>query len=302
MRLAVLALAIAAACSAAAASATNAKPKSIFDYDASAPLKFKDKGAVNPKGYPIRVHDISFQGPKDRVTGYLVIPPVKGRMPAVIFMHGSGGNRTQFLAPAGWIASRGVIGLTLDSPETRSSEPIKAGLPGLHQQRDLTVRAIVELRRAVDMLTKRKDVDPKRIAYVGWSYGARNGALLAGVEHRIHSFDLMSGGALPPSEYAKLAPKKYRKPVLETLTTIDPLRYIAKAAPSALYLQDGRRDGTVPHKALVDLANAASQPKTLHWYKTGHAPNVQEYRDSITWLSGRLHLHGVVVKGVRTGP
>jgi uncharacterized protein len=301
MRLAVLALVVAVAGLSLAASSPAAK-KSIFDYDASAPLKFKDKGAVNPKGYPIRVHDISFQGPKDRVTGYLVIPPVKGRKPAVIFMHGSGGNRTQFLAPAGWIASRGVIGLTLDSPETRSTEPLKSGIPGLHQQRDLTVQAIVELRRAVDLLSRRKDVDPKRIAYVGWSYGARNGALLAGIEHRIHSFDLMSGGALPPRDYAKVAPKKYRKAVLQTLTQIDPLRFVAKAAPSALYLQDGKRDGTVPHRALVALANAASEPKTLRWYKTGHAPNVQEYRDSIAWLSARLHLHGVVVKGVRSGP
>jgi dienelactone hydrolase len=300
MRLAALALVLAAACSAATASATSSP--GLFDYDVSAPLKVRDKGSVNPKSYPIRVHDISFQGPKDRVTGYLVIPPVKGRKPAVIFMHGSGGNRTQFLAPAGWIASRGVIGLTLDSPETRSSEPIKAGVPGLHQQRDLTVRAIVELRRAVDLLSRRKDVDPKRIAYVGWSYGARNGALLAGVEHRIASYDLMSGGALPPADYAKLAPKKYRKAVLQTLTQIDPLRYVAQAAPSALFLQDGRRDGTVPHRALVDLADAASKPKTLRWYKTGHAPNVQEYRDSIAWLSRRLHLHGVVVHGVRTGP
>jgi dienelactone hydrolase len=301
MRLAVLALALAAAGFAAAASTTTAGP-GLFDYDASAPLEFKDKGSVNPKSYPIRVHDISFRGPKSRVTGYLVIPPVKGRKPAVIFMHGSGGNRTQFLAPAGWLASRGVIGLTLDSPETRSTTPIKPGVPGLHQQRDLTVQAIVELRRAVDLLIARKDVDPKRIAYVGWSYGARNGALLAGVEHRISSYNLMSGGALPPAEYAKLAPKKYRKAVLQTLTQIDPLRYVARAAPSALFLQDGRRDGTVPHRALVDLADAASKPKKLRWYKTGHAPNVQEYRDSITWLSGRLHLHGVLVKGVRTGP
>jgi len=278
-----------------------AQKQGLFDYDRSAPLAFRDKGDVNP-AYPIRVHDVSFAGPKGRVTGYLVLPPVKGRRPAIIYMHGSGGNRTEFLAPAGWLAARGAIGLTLDSPEARSSEPIAAGLKGLRQQRDLTAQAIVELRRAVDLLQRRPDVDPNRIAYVGWSYGARTGALLAGMEHRIRSFDLMSGGALPPEAYAKLAPPKLRTAVRTTLTSIDPLRYVARSAPSSLLLQDGRRDSIVPRKALLDLARAAGKPKSVRWYAAGHAPNAREYREAIAWLSSRLGLHGVVVKGVSTGP
>jgi len=281
--------------------AKPAKPRGLFEYDRSVPLRFRDKGAVNP-AYPIRVHDISFSGPKGRVAGYLVVPPVRGRLPAVIYMHGSGGNRTELLAPAGWMASRGVVALTLDSPDVRSTDPIAPGLPGLRQQRDLTVQAVIELRRAVDLLQSRSDVDPKRIAYVGWSYGARTGALLAGVEHRIGSFDLISGGALPPSEYARVAPKPLRKAVSRTLRQIDPLHYVARAAPSALFLQNGRRDKVVPRNALIDLARAASRPKTVRWYTTGHEPNAREYREAMAWLSRRLGLHGVVVPGVRTGP
>jgi dienelactone hydrolase len=274
----------------------------LFGYDRAAPLQFQDKGAVNPE-YPIRVHDISFASPKGgRVLGYLVLPPVKGRKPAVIYMHGSGGNRTQFLAPASWIAARGAVALTLDSPEVGNTTPFAPGVEGLHQQRDLTVQAIVELRRAIDLLQARGDVDPKRIAFVGWSYGARIGALLAGVDHRIASFDLYSGGALPPDEYARVAPKDIRKAVRSILSTIDPLRYVAKAAPSALFFQDGTKDKVVPHKALVDLFTASSKPKSVRWYKTGHEPTPQSYRDGLAWLSGRLGLGGVVVRGVRSGP
>jgi dienelactone hydrolase len=237
-----------------------------------------------------------------RVTGYLVLPPVKGRKPAVIYMHGSGGNRTQFLAPAGWMASRGVVAMTLDSPEARAPQEIKPGLEGVRQQRALTVQAIVELRRAVDLLRSRPDVDPKRIAFVGWSYGARIGALLAGVEHRITSFDLYSGGAVPPSEYARVAPKNLRAPIAAILATIDPLHYVAKASPSAVFFQDGTKDKTVPHKALAGLYAAASKPKSIRWYNQGHEPTRQAYIDGIAWLSQRLGLHGVVVKGVRSGP
>ena len=283
------------------ATAAHRQQRGLFDYDRSAPLGFEDHGAVNP-AYPIRVHDISFSGPNGRVTGYLVLPPTKGRRPAVIYMHGSGGNREQFLAPAGWMAARGAVGLTLDSPEARGAPPIRPGVRGLDQQRRLAVQAIVELRRAVDLLQSRRDVDPRRIAFVGWSYGARIGALLAGVEHRISSFDLISGGSLPPSAYARLAPPRLRRAVFVTLSEIDPLRYVHRAAPSMLFLQDGRRDEVVPRRALVALARAASRPKLVRWYAAGHAPNAQEYRDQLAWLSRRLGLHGVVVRGVRSGP
>ena len=274
----------------------------LFGYDRSDPLRVRDKGAVNPT-YPIRVHDISFASPKGgRVAGYLLLPPVRGRKPAVIYMHGSGGNRTQFLAPAGWMAARGAVALTLDSPEVRYTKGIAPGIEGLRQQRDLTVQAVVELRRAIDLLQARDDVDPKRIAFVGWSYGARIGALLAGIDHRIASFDLYSGGALPPEEYARVAPKNLRKAVRSFLSAVDPLRFVANAAPSALFFQDGTRDKTVPHKALVGLFAASSKPKSVRWYETGHEPSPQGYRDGLAWLSGRLGLEGVVVRGVRRGP
>jgi hypothetical protein len=58
----------------------------------------------------------------------------------------------------------------------------------------------------------------------------------------------------------------------------------------------------VPRKALLDLARAAGKPKSVRWYAAGHAPNAREYREAIAWLSSRLGLHGVVVKGVSTGP
>ena len=74
------------------------------------------------------------------------------------------------------------------------------------------------------------------------------------------------------------------------------------AAPSALFLQDGRRDEVVPHAALTTLARAASEPKRLRWYDAGHALDARAYRDQLTWLSSRLGLGGPVVGGVPTGP
>ena len=39
---------------------------------------------------------------------------------------------------------------------------------------------MIDMRRGVDLLLARRDVDPRRIAYVGHSYNANVGALLSG--------------------------------------------------------------------------------------------------------------------------
>jgi len=43
----------------------------------------------------------------------------------------------------------------------------------------------VDLRHAVDVLLARLDVDPRRLAYVGSSFGGTRGGLPAAVEDRI---------------------------------------------------------------------------------------------------------------------
>ncbi len=277
--------------------------RGIFDYDHSAPLLLRDRGLIN-KGYPIEIHDVSYASPRGgRVPGYLVVPPVRGRRAAVIFMHGSGGSRDQFLLPAVWMAARGAVGLTISSPFDRAPRPaIPRGLRGVERQRDLTAQNVVELRRAVDLLSSLPYVDGSRIAYVGWSAGARTGALLAGVEHRIRAYDLISGGATPISRYAAAAPRRLRKAVAAALGAVDPLRFVRRATPSELFFQDGRTDGVVPRAALVALARAASRPKRIRWYDAGHAPSPRAYRDLLAWVSARLSLGGVVVRGVERGP
>lgn len=284
-------------------SAKSKPAPDLFAYDRGAALRARDNGVKNP-GYAIAIRDVSFAGPKGgRVPGFLVVPPGRGRHPAVIYLHESGGNRLQLLVPATWMAARGAVALTVDSPDARSRRrPFPSGIAGLKAQRDRTAQTIVELRRAVDFLQSRPEVNGKRIAFAGISAGARAGAILAGVEHRIKAFDLMSGGAIPVSRYVKLAPQRVRGPVSRYLGQVDPLRYIRRAAPERLLFQDGRRDKVVPRAALTGLYEAASKPKQIRWYDSGHELNDDAYRDQLAWLSARLGLDGPTVRHVATGP
>src|SRR5262245_33113863 len=87
-----------------------------FDYDASAPLRYQDRGVIN-SGYPITIHDVSFSSGGKQVQALLAVPPGEGPFPAVLYLHGSGGDRTQLLLQATWMAARGVVAMTITMPE-----------------------------------------------------------------------------------------------------------------------------------------------------------------------------------------
>src|SRR5438046_10622385 len=94
----------------------EAIPRLDFGYDASAPLDFQDHGRINKASYPIAVRDISFRSSGRPVEGYLLVPPGAGRRPAVIFVHGSGGDRSELLAQAACLAARNVVTLPRTAP------------------------------------------------------------------------------------------------------------------------------------------------------------------------------------------
>src|SRR5688572_17992733 len=280
-----------------------AQPPSLFAYDRTISLEFRDAGPVNPD-YPIAVRDVSYANPKgDRVSGFLIVPPTKGRHPAIVYAHGAGGDREEMVVQASWMAARGAVALVLTLPPDEPAVDPAGWEAALAHQLDHTAATVVALRRAVDVLQSLPSVDPDRIAFVGWSAGARLGAILAGVERRIGSYALLSGGALPAARYAEPAPKQLRATVARELGRIDPLRHIRRAAPARLLLQDGRLDDVVPREALEALARAGSQPKDVRWYDDmGHEATARAYRDQIAWLSQELGLGPVLVKGVLTGP
>ncbi len=275
---------------------------SIFAYDRSTPLGLRDKGVING-GYPIKIHDISYASPtRGRVPGYLIVPPGKGPFPAVIYMHGSGGSRADFVPQATWMAARGAVTLTIDDPLARNPRfRFATGLAGLDQLHNVYVQEIVDLRRAVDLLQSLPYVDGKRIAYVGLSAGARMGAVFAGNEPRVRAFDLMSGGGSPASAYVNVAPKSARKRVAKAFEGLDNLAEIRHAHAHFLF-QDGTKDSVVPRAELLALARAAPEPKEVRWYKAGHTLNDLTIHDQLRWLAHELGLGGPVVPGAVTGP
>ncbi|HEX3453191.1 MAG TPA: acetylxylan esterase [Gaiellaceae bacterium] len=286
----------------ASAHATSPQ-RSIFSYDRSRPLAFVDRGRVN-RNYPIAVDDVSYTAGKDRINAYLVRPQKPhGRLPAVVYLHGAQGDRTELLVQSTWLAARGAIAVVITAPSTASQEPAGLkGVPFLRWEQQIQARDVVAIRRAVDVLAARKDVDPARIGFVGWSSGSHTGGILAGVEPRLRALVLMSGGVAPVSVYTALARPDQRASIRKYLGSIDPLRFLPKARPGSLFLQDGRQDTIVPRKALLTFAHAAPKGTRLTWYAAGHGLNDAAYRDQLNWLVAKLRIAGPRVPGAATGP
>jgi len=277
-------------------------PRLTFAYDAAQPLDFVNHGRINRRSEPVAVDDVSFRSGRQRIEGYLLLPAGEARRPAVVIVHGSGGDRRELLEEARRLARRSVVALTITEPST-SSPPARAtggAAAILNQLQAVQVRDVVAVRRAIDLLGSLPQVDKRRLGYLGWSAGARTGAFVAVAEPRVKALALLSAGAAPIAAYVASAPPSLRRAVRRVLGSIDPLRYIALARPGRLLLEDGRKDEIVPHAALLNMIRAAPRGTTVRWYDAPHALDRRAYHDAFDWLMQKLPIDGPRIAGAAT--
>jgi pimeloyl-ACP methyl ester carboxylesterase len=150
------------------------------------------------------------------------------------------------------------------------------------------------LRRAIDLLITRPNVNAERIAYVGHSLGALFGGVLGSVEKRLKTSILMAGVGsfldiavlnLPGLRGQSL--DQYRR----VLAPIDPLYFLPFAAPSPLLFQFGFEDRSFPRDKFIEFAAAGSEPKAVKWYNADHHMlGSDAQRDRLEWLRTPLNL------------
>jgi len=292
-------------------------PPERFAYDASRPLDPRFEEVERADGAVLLAG--SYAGATgDRVTAYLVIPEAPGTHPAVLFGHWGGGNRTEFLPEALLYARAGVVSLLPDYPWTRPAPSRRALAHSSDPEHDLPiyVQAVTDLRRGLDLLQARPDVDPRRLAYVGHSYGAQWGAILAAVDRRPRAYVLAAG--VPDLEalyrdsddpdFAELR-REHPERVERLLRVMAPLaaaRHVGRAFPAPLLFQFARHDQAFSVAAMERYFAAARAPKDLAWYPTGHDLNdPQALADRAAWLAPRLgapELAHVAAAGARARP
>lgn len=275
-----------------AATPAPSRQRLRFEYARLPRAGLVDRGIVARAG-PITVSDVSYVSGSHRVAAYLVEPRGVGRRPAIVVVHGSGGDRRELLPAAVGLAQRGMVSLAITAPSsTQPPAPASGAGAYLAEAKATIVRDVVAVRAAADALASLKVVDPKRIGYLGWSAGAKTGTFVAASDGRFKALALLSAGAEKVSVYTSLAPASLRGLVARRLGSVDPLRYVAWARPGTLLLEDGTQDRVVPHRALLNMVHAAPRGTTVRWYAAGHALNNAAYRYAFAWLAGKLHAAG----------
>lgn len=272
-----------------------------LSYDGGAPIVLQQETRSEQDG--VVVQGISYASGDDRVEGYLVSPrSASGKLPAVVFLHGAGGDREEQLGTAVKLAKRGAIALTITAPSGAKTPPAGVTDEELVRWQGGTIADdVVAARRAFDVLADDDRVDSGRLGLVGWSMGGRLAALVAGVDDRVRATVLMSAGAAPVDAYVQGAPAELQAVVREVLQPIDPLTRIDDAK-GAVLIQAGRRDSIVPRAALEAVIAAAPKGTRVEWYPTDHALDDRAELDRLDWLVKHLAIAGTRVAGVETGP
>jgi hypothetical protein len=279
--------------------AQDAALLSHWQYDPKSPLDIQQENLQFRDD--ITIQDISYASPKGgRVPAYLVLPAGKGRFPAILWGHwywasSQFANQNEFLEEAVVLAKSGVASLLISGPIARPGY-VQPKSPFTPEATDYLVQEIVDMRRGIDLLLARKDIDPKRIAYVGHSYNASVGGILSGVDKRPLAYVLMAGtlsdeADLKTKSYqdlrAKIGPEKFDA-IISKYTWTDPGKYVSHAAPAFVFLQYATKEDFLNAEQAKQYFAVVSEPKKMKLYDAPHALNAEARRDRIAFLADQL--------------
>ena len=262
-----------------------------FDYDRAAPLNLKEIGRET-RGAAL-VRDLTFSPAGQAVKAFLVTPATgAGPHAAILYVHWLGEpvttNRTEFLDEAVALAGRGVVSLLVD---TMWAEPKWYENRVPEEDFARSVRQVVELRRAMDLLLVQPGVDLKRVAFVGHDFGAMYGAVASGLDRRAKTYVFMAGVphlidwflfARQPQD-----PAAYRRQI----APLDPVIFIGRLAPAPVFFQFAQKDPYVSAAQAAEFYAAALPRKHLATYDAGHDLHTAEVAaDRVAWLVRELEL------------
>jgi dienelactone hydrolase len=153
---------------------------------------------------------------------------------------------------------------------------LTGALSGIALERDLVIPWAKDLGRAIDYLETRDDIDRSRLAFYGFSLGARYGPLLTAVEPRLKVSVLLAGGF----SRDELAPE------------VDPFNFAPRATQPVLML-NGRDDFMRPVETsqlpLFRMLGAPDKDKRHVLYDAGHAPpRLPAIKEILEWLDRYL--------------
>ena len=218
------------------------------------------------------------------------VRPDGPKCPAVICLHILDGNEELTDLVCSVLAGRGVPAISFKLPYY-GERGLRRGAEELAGDPKLFVGAISQtgedIRRTIDVLASRPEVDEERIDIVGISLGGIIAAAAAGAEPRLHRAGLiLSGGDLmqiihhahetrPLSEMIQKLPPQERAEVEAKIEAVDPLRFASalrdRALAGKVLMINAAEDEVIPRQCTEKLAAALGISDRVVWLEgLGH--------------------------------
>jgi len=171
------------------------RPKTPLDAKELAPAKENDGLITEHLSF---ASEKKSAGAIERVPVLLVRPAKPGKYPAMIALHGTGGNKEGMRSWLVDFAKRGIIGVAIDaryhgerSGGAKGSTAYLAAItkawkaPRETMEHPFYYDTCWDLWRLIDYLDTRNDIDPKHIGMMGISMGGIETWLAASVDYRV---------------------------------------------------------------------------------------------------------------------
>lgn len=248
----------------------------LFEYERDAPLNAEERSLGVRDG--LRWTHVTFRGGDNRIVPAVFVVPEQPAAPApgILLQHGAGASKyARFvMACIETLGHNGYACLAADaighgerddavsSDAEDQADAWRRGAP------EFIVHNVIDLRRALDYLSTRPEVDVSRLAYAGSSMGAMMGAVLCAVDTRPHAVILRCSGARE-SQHQDL----------------DHLGFVGGIAPRPLLMLNNTEDEIFNHESVLRLYEAAGEPKELRWFPGDHRANHDLHAaECLEWL------------------
>jgi fermentation-respiration switch protein FrsA (DUF1100 family) len=219
------------------------------------------------------------------VPSLLLRPDVDERVPGVLLLHGYSSSREVLSNTMGVaLALRGIASLSFDLPLHGSRdedmfEEARTNPFGLLQH---WKSALVEAKDAIAWLAAHEAIHPLRIGILGYSLGSYIALQTAAAEKVIKCIVVAAGGDLPATPWTSMV-----------RMVTDPLTSVKKLKRRQLLMLHGINDRTIRREQAQVLYDAASEPKTLKWYESGHVLPPAAADDAAAWLVEQFRAESV---------
>jgi dienelactone hydrolase len=144
-----------------------------------------------------------------------------------------------------------------------------------HQYTELFIKMVKDLKRSIDYLETRPDIDTGKLAYLGVSWGAKFGAIIPAVEERLKVSILNVGGLWNDGR-----------------PEIQPINYLGRIKIPTLML-NGKYDMSFSYelsvKPMFDLLGTPPDQKELILYLCDHIiPRTEFIKETLNWFDKYL--------------